>query len=57
MFVQIETFFVFNTADANLTLRAWQQTNPKRHIINVNTSPAPQEGWFMTIVYEVEVPK
>ena len=55
MMVQTEVRFVLNNADANDQLREYQVYYPKRRIINVNLVPAVQAGWFMTIVYSVEV--
>lgn len=53
--IQIEILCCLNTGHANTQLRAYQQKYPKRKIINVNMTPADPAGWFMTIVYEVEV--
>ena len=52
---QIENVFFLNSNEANTWLRAYQQKYPKRKIINISTTPWDPEGWFMTIVYEVEV--
>lgn len=54
-FTQIETQFVLNSSEANTWLREWQLIYPKRKIININMVPADPAGWFMTLVYEMEV--
>lgn len=54
--IQINTLFVLNQGEANERLRAFQRDNPKRKILNVSmTSATYPGGWFMTIVYEVNI--
>ena len=54
--VQIETLFAINYGDANEKLRAYQRNNPKRKIVNISMIPAEfPAGWFMTIMYEVDI--
>lgn len=54
IFTQIETQFVLNAVNANTWLRAWQQKYPNRTIKNINMTPN-DSGWFITIVYDMEV--
>ena len=49
-----EQEFVLNAGDANIWLRAWQKKYPNRIIKNVNMTPN-DSGWFVTIVYDMEV--
>lgn len=53
--IQIAIGFVLNGGDANEKLRAFQQDNPKRKIIGVSCAPAENNGYFMTITYEVDI--
>ena len=41
--------------EANKELRKYPMFYSKRTIVNVNLVPAMQAGWFMTIVYSVEI--
>ena len=54
-FTQIEVEYVPNSSFANDHLRKFQLDFPNRKIINVNIDSNNPSGWFMTIVYEVEV--
>lgn len=53
--IQIAIGFVLNSGDANEKLRSFQRDNPQRKIIGVSCAPAPLEGFFMTITYEVKI--
>ena len=54
--VQIDVEFVMHKGQANEKLRTFQRENPKRKIINVSMTPANYPGgWFMTVVYEVDI--
>ena len=53
--IQLEIQHVNNAAAANNWLRQYKQLYPKREIINVNMCSAEPAGWFMTIVYKVEI--
>ena len=52
---QIVIGFVLNGGDANEKLRAFQRENPQRRIIGVSCAPAENNGFFMTITYEVDI--
>lgn len=53
--IQIAIGFVSSGGEANEKLRTFQRENPKRKIINVSIAPQDPHGFFMTIVYDVEV--
>ena len=53
--IQVAIGFVANGGDANEKLRTFQKENPKRKIINVSIAPQDPHGFFMTIVYDIEV--
>jgi hypothetical protein len=53
--IQIAIGFVLNSGDANEKLRAFQRDFPKRKIIGVSCAPAENNGYFMTITYEVDI--
>lgn len=45
-----------NQAQANEELRSFERNFPKRKIMNVEMEPVEWPGgWFMTIVYDVEI--
>ena len=51
--IQIVIGWVLNGGEANERLRAFQRENPNRKIIGVSCAPCEQEGFFMTITYEI----
>jgi hypothetical protein len=53
--IQIAIGFILNSGDANEKLRAFQRKFPKRKIIWVSCAPAENNGFFMTIAYEVDI--
>lgn len=53
--IQVAIGFIRNSGDANEKLRAFQRENPKRKIINVSCAPADPFGFFMTIMYEINM--
>lgn len=53
---QIQVEPVLNPGKANELLRSYPQLYPKRKIINISMTPIEYPGgWFMTIVYEVDI--
>lgn len=53
---QIQVEPVLNQGKANELLRDYSRLYPKRKIIGVSMAPCEfPGGWFMTIIYEVEI--
>lgn len=53
--IQIAVGYVINGGDANEKLREFQRQNPQRKIIGVSCAPADNNGFFMTITYEINM--
>ena len=55
LMIQVDISCHTSGQDINEYLRLWQSKYTKRKIINVDTTPVEPAGWFLTIVYEMEV--
>ena len=54
--IQIQVEPVLNPGKANELLRSYPKLYPKRKIVNISMAPIEYPGgWFMTIVYEVDI--
>lgn len=53
--IQVDISCHTSGQDINEYLRLWQSKYTKRKIINIDTTPVEPAGWFLTIVYEMEV--
>lgn len=53
--IQVSNNFYNNQEQINRALRLFQKEFPNRKIININCYPNEPMGWFVSIVYEIEI--
>lgn len=53
--IQVDISCHTSGQDINEYLRLWQSKYTKRKIVNIDVVPTEPVGWFLTIVYEMEV--